>query len=73
MAGQEAHGEASERFYWQLLHNNTQIPSRAPDSPILTALLLEDFRDEDQDSAEFQLAPNSLPFQRTLPILAFQA
>jgi hypothetical protein len=72
MAGQEAHGEASERFYWQLLHN-TQIPSRALDSPILTALLLEDFRDENQDSAEFQLAPNSLPFQRTLPILAFQA
>ena len=56
MAGQEAHGEASERFYWQLPHNNTQIPSRAPDSPIPTALLLEDFRDKDQDSAEFQLA-----------------
>jgi hypothetical protein len=59
MAGQEAHGEASkpfEPFYWQLLHYNTQIPSRAPDSPIPAALGLEDFCDEDQDSAEFQLA-----------------
>jgi hypothetical protein len=38
----------------------TPIPSRAPDSPTPAALDLEDFSDEHQDSAEFQLA-------RTLP------
>ena|SRR5947209_20491944 len=34
----------------------TPIPSRAPGSPTPTALHLEVFCDEDQDSAEFQLA-----------------
>jgi hypothetical protein len=38
----------------------TPIPSRAPDSPTPATLDLEDFSDEHQDSAEFQLA-------RTLP------
>jgi hypothetical protein len=64
--------EAFEPFYWQLPHNSTQIPSRAPDSPIPTTLGLEDFRDEDQDSAEFQLA-RTPSHSTTLPILAFQA
>src|SRR5271156_6426129 len=54
--GKKLTGKHQQPFYWQVPHNNTQIPSRAPDSPIPTALLLEDFRDEDQDSAEFQLS-----------------
>lgn len=74
MAGQDAHGVPSSPSTCGF-PTATPIPSRAPDSPTPATLDLEDFGDEHQDSAEFQLArtpPHSNdPYQPWLSRLEF--